>query len=719
MKRFRSSFSHLVREKIIKGQDDVVPSPETRDLPGLFPDIVANSAGTFEYQHADFTDSNSSGGVGHVVCQGPMGYGPPPIGDGELPYNSFLSNKINNNQRTNTYTGSSVQPSITFRSLHYTGFSTSFAVGQARQSAVVGDETRHIYVGDQSHALISVHGIWGAANGSYTGSDSSNVSNGRLDFCYQTFKDDNKQFKLYLEYHDTAGVQKQSAEGTEDADHTFVHFYTSYSRLLPVQFRLDVDGSFSFRVDTAVITGNISNITNVSDNVRAMPSSGKLGMTINGLNPSGIGVVPFGTAGVAAPVSRLTNVSLNDNDDTDGKGDVNPAPFIVGIPCTPIRYSDNLSHADDNQRWNLPLSVIDQADAWVSYSDTGTPAYGLSAVADSQMFETRGVAALSADGPLHVHSTNTNLLNSELSDRGLTGLEDVEAINSIVYKSTILESTNYLTLQIKNGDVALTDPKHFANLKDGFNNSHITHFYKNNGAAWEINDFQDNLIHTLLVDDDYTPPEDNEDNSGSPVSGNWPTGNQVSSPETTDAGTLAHTGLQSRAFNGNPGDPMYFEATSDWQAPSGGSGAAAYKIRPCYGSASGPIGPHELHGFGWVGQDFGDGNEKVITKYRIHPGGHRLATVAYHWKFQASNVAWNSSTESERVTLQEIINPNWGLSSSSSPGLSIADNIPLEFSFTNTTAYRYYRLVLLQDHPEWRTDTSFCTWRVMPDMEME
>ena len=193
-------------------------------------------------------------------------------------------------------------------------------------------------------------------------------------------------------------------------------------------------------------------------------------------------------------MSRLTNVAVNDNDDSDGKGDVGVPPFVVGIPCTPVRST--------SVDWDLPLQVVDPQSGWIPFSDTSpTVEYGLSAVADSQLFETRGVAASAENSPLHVYTANRNTLDLELSGRGLTGLTEVEAINSIVYESTVLEDGNDMTLTVtENGSYTpITTEKTFSGIKDDFADSHVSHFYDKDGNPLDLNDFNNGLVLTLKI----------------------------------------------------------------------------------------------------------------------------------------------------------------------------------------------------------------------------
>ena len=490
MKKFRSSFNHLIREKVLAGQNDNTPSPEQRDLTTLFPGLVANVNGKFEYQ---VSSSVHTTGSNTWNSQGPMGYGSPPVGSGATPYKSFLSNKTEHST-ANVYTGSADgAPSITFKGLSHTGLGATFAVGTASQYVITTNDTKHAYTPGREHVLATIYGIHHTGGSHVAGTgDYDDASNGAIQFCYKNVDSSNgKGFSLYLNVVDETGTEVEQGQGAN------IHFYTPYSRLMPVAIGLSANGGFEFRADNAKISGNVTSLVNKAGSSLDMPGSGELALNISGLQTT-----PFTSpyTGIDNPVSRLTNVAVNDNDDSDGKGDIGVPPFVVGIPCTPIRYSGTIGVGDD--KWNLPLQVVDPQSGWIPFSDTSpTVAYGLSAVADSQLFETRGVAASAENSPLHVYTANRNTLDLELSGRGLTGLTEVEAINSIVYESTVLENDNDMTLTVtENGSYTpITAEKVFSGIKDDFANSHVSHFYDKDGNPLDLNDFNNGLVLTLKI----------------------------------------------------------------------------------------------------------------------------------------------------------------------------------------------------------------------------
>jgi len=80
---------------------------------------------------------------------------------------------------------------------------------------------------------------------------------------------------------------------------------------------------------------------------------------------------------------------------------------------------------------------------------------------------------------------------------------------------------------------------------------------------------------------------------------------------------------------------------------------------------------------GWTGQDFGAGNEKTINRYRLYTTLPTRVNDPKDWTFEASNTgAWSG----EEVILDTVT------------GASFTEDTWQEFTFTNTNAYRYYRI---------------------------
>lgn len=483
MKKFRSSFNHLVREKLIAGVNDTTPTPETRNLASLYPDLIADHSGTFEYQIYDRTVQYAGN---TWVTQGSMGYGMPPIGDGTSPYRCYMSNKQDNNMVPGSYTGTNEQPTITFKNLHHSGAGVTFATGVGTQHVILTTGNRHAYPPGGTHKLVTVYGIR-SGGASYEADNSTTDNNGRLEFCYVNQPDNGKSFEIFVSVVDGDGTKSGQLKATG------THFYTSYGRLLPVSMVIESDGSFEFRVDSKTITGIVGDLTNSQDVAVTMPTSGQLQMKISGLLTA-----PFTSpySGMGYPISRITNVAVNDNDDSDGKGDVGLPPFVTGVPCTPVRDT-----VDD---WELPLQVVDPGGGWIPFSESSpTVEYGLSAVADSQLFDTRGVAASGYDKPLHVYTANTTTLNTDLSALGLDGLSAVESVNTMLYDSAVLSDTKELSFKITETGTytPITNSKVFPGIQNDFADSTLTFFYTDTGADMTIDTFNNGMVFSLTVDE--------------------------------------------------------------------------------------------------------------------------------------------------------------------------------------------------------------------------
>ncbi len=521
MKKFRSSFNHLVREKLIAGVSDTTPTPETRDLSKLYPGLIANHTGRFEYQVHDLTTVYAGN---TWITQGSMGYGMPPIGDGTAPYRCFMSNKQDNNMVPGSYTGGTDAPSITFKDLHHTGVGTTFATGVATQYVIVSTGNRHGYVPGTIHTLATIYGVR-AESGAYVAQNNTDDNNGKLEFCYRIGADNSKSFDLFVNVVDTNGTKGLQLLTSG------LHFYTAYGRLLPVSVVLNSDGTFEFRVDSKTITGDITTLVNTAGDSLSMPFSGKLQLKLSGMLSS-----PFSSpySGMGNPISRITNVAVNDNDDTDGQGDVGLPPFITGVPCTPIRDS-----VDD---WDLPLQVVDPDSGWIPFSESSpTVEYGLSAVADNQLFDTRGVAASGYDKPLHVYTANTSTLNADLSALGLTGLSAVESINTMVYDSAVLSDTKILTFKITETGTyqPITMSKTFDGIQNDFADSALTFFYTDTGADMTIDTFNNGMVFSLTVDE--TAPTPTPTSTPTPTATATPTPTPTATPTPTPTQVVNYT----------------------------------------------------------------------------------------------------------------------------------------------------------------------------------
>lgn len=495
MKKFRSSFNHLIREKLIAGQSDITPTPETRELSKLYPDVVVDHTGNFEF--ANDTGYQATYVNDSWYSQGSMGYGNAPIGTGTSPYQSFMSNKINSTQAADAYTGASdKRPSITFGPLHHTGAAATFAIGVAQQYIQTGSTSYHAYPREGLHDLVTVYGVSVMnTSGVSDATDVQNPNNGIIRFYYDNRPDpedstlalatNNKSFRLSVSVTDESGTR--SGQLTLSG----VHFYTCYGRLMPVAFELSADGSFTFRVDSTTLTGSIQELTNKDGSfLMMMPSSGDLYMSVKGLE-----VNPYVSprSGLYNPISRLTNLAVNDNDNSDGKNNTGLPPFITGIPCTPVRSTET--------DWDLPLQVIDPDSGWIPYSESSpTVEYGLSAVADSQLFETRGVAASGTNKPLHVYTANKATLLEQLTNRGLSNVDQVESINTLLFESAVF-GENELSVEIQQTGTYtnITAQQTFPGIQNDFNNSVVTFYHDINGLDMNLDTFNNGLVFTLTV----------------------------------------------------------------------------------------------------------------------------------------------------------------------------------------------------------------------------
>jgi len=482
----------LIREKLIAGQADTSPPPETRDLSRLHPEVV-NHTGVFEYT----TDQSYT--TTYLTktweSQGSMGYGSVPVGDGSTPYRSFMSNKEMSTMAPDTYVGATDNhPTLTFGPLNHTGCGTTFAVGNAEHTIVVDSAVYHAYPAETFHGLITIHGLRADTDYVATAGDYDDAStNGSVTFYYDNRVSaeaplapptGNKTHQLYVSVQDSSGVN------FNQLSFSGVHFYAPYGRLMPVEFEILPDGTFLFRVDNTRIEGNISQLTNKAGNALQMPTSGDLYMTIRAMDTQ-----PYITtqSGLIRPISRLTNVAVNDNDNSDNKNHVGKPPFVTGIPCTPVRSTET--------DWDLPLQVVAPQRGWIPYSESSpTVEYGLSAVADNQLFETRGVAASGTNKPLHVYTANKFTLTQLLTGRGLTNVDQIESINTMLFDSAVFGS-NHLTVQLQKAGtyVDITDEFTFPGIQNDFNNSVVTFVEDINDQNMTLDTFDDGLVFTLTV----------------------------------------------------------------------------------------------------------------------------------------------------------------------------------------------------------------------------
>ena len=191
------------------------------------------------------------------------------------------------------------------------------------------------------------------------------------------------------------------------------------------------------------------------------------------------------------------------------------------------------------------------------------------------------------------------------------------------------------------------------------------------------------------VSDIYTAGRQGDLSSYSPV-GWWKMGDSDSGAGTSltddsdnsNTGTLSNGAWFTKASNiaspayaipdTAPDTETYREAAFDGSIFDGTNAGAWYAHRnSSYQTA------------GWVGQDFGSGVTKTITSYRIitkygTTGGYYPKT----WTFQGSNDGTNWATLDTRTN-----ETSWTI-----PTTSNYHEAWNEYSFTNSTAYRYYRI---------------------------
>lgn len=481
MKLLRTSFSHLVREKIIQGQSQLWPEPADVPIENLISNVSAHT-GKFEYQSDNHTETGLQ--TGNYYNQGAMGYGDPPIGPGTKPYMSFLSNKTKNLNalEVGIMTGDpSVTPSISIENVSYKGFGATFAVGQPQQYRYIElDNQLDCQAGFGKHVLFSISGLKGSV-GDYTSAGWGGESDNVLNFVYETTGE--VEYKVYVE----------RADGTLiSTPQTYSHFVNSYGRLMPISIFLDETGNGTFRVDNSTTTFSINTMTDKDALNYGMPTAGSLGLKISGLTPH----VDIAEFGMTATISRLTNVAVNDNDDTDGCGDVGLPPFIHGITCSPIRGAES----PDSAEWEFPSLVHSTTGKWTAFSENNpTVSYGLSAIMDNQTFDTRGVATDSLSADLEIYLTQDSIAN-KIAGANVTNT--IEAINIKAYNAATFNQSQLAVKIHDTTDNWDTDWTEFPGLYDDPEvDSHVTFFSKLSGGEtchdFEFSDFEQDMVIKL------------------------------------------------------------------------------------------------------------------------------------------------------------------------------------------------------------------------------
>ena len=138
---------------------------------------------------------------------------------------------------------------------------------------------------------------------------------------------------------------------------------------------------------------------------------------------------------------------------------------------------------------------------WIPYAESSpTVEYGLSAVADSQLFETRGVAASGTNSPLYVLTADKNTLQTDLTELGLVGLSGVEAINATVFESAVLGPYN-ITLQIKESGSYnnITNSNTIEGVGTDFVTSTTTFFQDESDQDMSLDSFANGMVFTINI----------------------------------------------------------------------------------------------------------------------------------------------------------------------------------------------------------------------------
>lgn len=535
-KIIRTSFAHMVREKIIQSEDELLPDPIlAKDIVPVRMNNSANGEKIFDsdkfggsllYREADVihTDGDDTWKI-----QGPVGYGSPPVGPGTKPYYTMLTNAVNNTDQNTrgVYTGSVLSPHIPEFNIFLKGnipFGATWSIGQLEQSYTNAAGTvTDVQCGAGRHVLMSLDSrlrtisqLTGAGKNTadaYSLDDTGiphHVDNA-IHFIYESTGVNT--YEMYAVRGDITGYNSTTTgvidslpkcTGTIQA----THLINSYKRLLPVHFKLNPDGSGEFRVETTTMQFSVTSMPGKDGSNFAFPTGINSGDShashrIAGMDPRRYTAAPV--RGMTNPLVVLGNLAVNDTDNTDALGDTGLPPFIAGIPMTPIRR--NKDHDDaSNER---PVSVVDKQkqaggdDAWVPYSYSGAQVNyvePLEAVVDGQAFDIYGVAtnALSADLDI---TLDYNRIENRHDDINAV---NIEAINISVENAAVFgpaPDTHSLVMSVA-GDTGgwTTDFKKANKLTtDSELDSHVTFFSKtdtmsNSLTGFRLDDFNDQLI---------------------------------------------------------------------------------------------------------------------------------------------------------------------------------------------------------------------------------
>ena len=490
MKILRTSFPQLIREKILKGENEPLPDPTNFTGLGYHPNIdnfdsIDFSKGQLVYREEDVIHTDASDNVWYT--QGPIGFGDVPTGPGTKPYYTLLTNAKRNAavDTPGIYTGIDPQTDLDVAYLQNVpgpfGYGYTYSVGQLEQKYTPAGGNpntavdvklppgRHVlftigsslYGGLRSENQLQAFGI--GANQPYVMHAGNSTEpkpawdqNNCLHFIYEETGD--KQFKLYVVRgkgvfrdgfnSDPANIDGYSNVTLPPADPT-VQIHSSYGRFLPVHLIVRPDGTGEFRVDTGKLMFNINNMPAADGSNFRMVA----GTTVTDW---GCPLIIYGLQtrhytdsvqhGMERPLVFLANVAINNSDNSDGLGDNHIPPFIAGIPMTPIRRHSEHDHAD-NER---PLRVDDQHEkktgdaAWIPYNIFGQQvSYNepLESAVDGQMYSLNGVASQELSGSLDIVMSYDRIKSRWQEQGNAIAATGIEAINVTVNNAAVFNTT--------------------------------------------------------------------------------------------------------------------------------------------------------------------------------------------------------------------------------------------------------------------------------------
>lgn len=188
----------------------------------------------------------------------------------------------------------------------------------------------------------------------------------------------------------------------------------------------------------------------------------------------------------------------------------------------------------------------------------------------------------------------------------------------------------------------------------------------------------------------------------------WWTGDSDSAAGTTltDEGSESNTGtLTNGAFFTSPLNLTSIDFSIGNEHPSYKGGAFDRDLFD--GSLTGSWYSYyssAYHPDGWIGQDFGSGNEKTLTKYWMIFSSSATQYAPKDWTFEASETG---SWSGEEVTLDTQTDvDDWEEATTTNYASKWK-----KFEFSNSTAYRYYRLNVSENN-------GHATYLILHELEM-